>query len=118
VFPSLQEQHLHVKATKSGRMLIGHGDVPMSDEHVEKMKTVLEEDPAAADLAQGLLNAANMGLQVKGSGSPAFIGLLVARVISASVKELRNPLVQLAVEDDKVLNVSQSLALQLPGHDV
>jgi hypothetical protein len=99
--PTLQEQHLHVKATMSGRMLIGHGDVPMSEEHIERMKTVLE-DPAAADMAQGLLHTANMGLQVIGSGSPAFAGLLVARVISASVTELKNPLVQLAVEDDKV----------------
>ena len=93
---------MHVQATKSGRMLIGHSETPMSNEHLERMKTVLEEDPAAADMAQGLVNAAKMGLQVASPGSPAFAGLLVARVVSASVRELKNPQVQLAVEDDKV----------------
>lgn len=89
-------------ATKSGRMLLGQDVAPMSDEHKEQMKTVLEEDPEAAEKAKGLMNAVNMGLQVASSGSPAFSGLLVARVISASIKELKNPAVQLAVEDDKV----------------
>lgn len=104
----VQENHLRLHASKSGRMLIGHSEQPMSAESLARMKTVLEEDPAAADMAQGLLNVANMGLQVASSGSPAFSGLLLAKVVSASVRDLKNPEVQLAVEDDKVLRLYSS----------
>jgi hypothetical protein len=88
--------------TKSGRMLLGVGHEPMSQEHMDKMKTVMEEDPGAAEMAHGLLQAAEMGLQVQSSSSPAFSALLVVKVRCASVREFKNPQVQIAVEDDKV----------------
>lgn len=74
----------------------------MPEDEYKEMRTILEEDPAAAEKAQDLAKAAEMGLQIASAGSPAFIGLLVVKVFSASVTDFKNPDIQLAAEDDRV----------------
>jgi hypothetical protein len=82
------------------------GDEPMSEESVRNMRTILEEDPATAEKAQHLVTAADMGLQMHPSASPAFIGLLIARTVSARLKGYKNPEIQILVEDEKVIHAA------------
>ena len=73
----------------------------MPENEYKEMRTIPEEDPAAAEKAHDLAKAADMGLQIESAGSPAFIGVLVVRVVSACVTDFKNPDIQLAAEDDK-----------------
>lgn len=74
----------------------------MPENEYKEMRTILEDDPAAAEKARDLAKAADMGLQIASAGSPAFVGVMVVRVLSASVTDFKNPDIQLAAEDDKV----------------
>lgn len=82
--------------------MLGASDEPMPENEYKEMRTILEEDPVAAEKAHELAKAADMGLQIASAGSPAFIGVLVVRVFSASMTDFKNPEIQLAAEDDKV----------------
>lgn len=87
----------------------------MPENEYKEMRTILEEDPAAAEKARDLAKAADMGLQIASAGSPAFVGVMVVRVLSASVIDFKNPDIQLAAEDDKVSWVTKCLnSMQLP----
>lgn len=70
------------------------------------MAQIMEEDPDATSRLSDLATAAEMGLQLEYSKSPAFIGLLVADVMSADLPEFSAPQVQMLCEDDKVRALS------------
>ena len=66
------------------------------------MKTIMEQNPEANQRMSELASAAEMGLQLEYSKSPAFIGLLVADVVKADLEGYTAPQVQMLCEDDKV----------------
>ena len=98
----LQHNTLRFKPTESGRFLLSATDAPLTDKERMEMKTIVEQDPEATARMSELASAAEMGLKLEYSKSPAFIGLLVADVKSAHMQGYSAPQVQMACEDDKV----------------
>jgi hypothetical protein len=58
------------------------------------MQTIMEHNPEASQRMSELASAAEMGLQLEYSKSPAFIGLLIADVKSAELPGYSAPQVR------------------------
>lgn len=88
--------------TQSGRFLLSAKDQPLTAEEKQQMTAVIKENPEAQAKLAELADAAQMGLQLKYSKSPAFIGLAVIDVHSAELEGYKAPQIQIVCEDDKV----------------
>ena len=92
---------MRLKPTQSGRFLMGASDMPLNSDERSELAAIAENPEAAKRLTE-LASAAEMGLRLEYSKSSAFIGLLVADVLSAELSGFSAPQVQMLCEDDKV----------------
>lgn len=98
----MQEGHIHLMPTKSGRLLIGAGTQSLTEDEQKEIQTILESNPDAAEKYEQLTAVRTLGVQLKTSASPAFLGLVVANIKSVNIAGCKNPAVQVRCEGDKV----------------
>lgn len=99
----MQEGALNIKPTGSGRLMLGSALRTASrDDLAKELYALAETSDIARQRMTELAEAVNMGVKLRLSNAPAFVGLAVIDVVSATLPGYRHPMVQVSVEDDKV----------------
>jgi hypothetical protein len=106
---NVQAASLRMKPTRSGRILLSASEEPITELQRSEVKASAENNPEVGAKLSQLADAARMGIRLRTSKSPAFIGLIVSDLKSAKVPGCKLPLVQLECEDDKVGTETQYL---------
>ena len=75
---------------------------------------MISENKDVAKKVEQLSQLVEMGINVRSSKSPAFLGLLVVEVEDAVV-QARRPWVQIRCEDDKVRTYVEGVADEIAG---